>query len=78
MHFSEKMQRKILLTWNSYAKETKEERDARFQKMAYMRGYRMARVIKAWFNTIDLLKNKEQISNHALNSRVFRVKKQYF
>ena len=40
-----------------------------------MRGYRMARVIKAWFNTIDLLKNKEQISNHALNSKVFRVKK---
>ena len=38
----------------------------------------MARVIKAWFNTIDLLKNKEQISNHALNSKIFRVKKQYF
>ena len=75
MHYTEKMRRKILVTWNQYAHETKHDRDARFEKMAYMRGYRMARIIKAWFNTIDLLKNKEQITNHALNSRVFRIKK---
>ena len=37
----------------------------------------MSRIIKAWFNTIDLLKNEVQITNHALNTRVFRLKKYY-
>ena len=37
----------------------------------------MSKVIKAWFNTIDLLRNEVQITNHALNTRVFRLKKHY-
>ena len=48
----------IMVAWNQYAKETKVERDARLDKIHYMRQYRLSRVIKAWFNTIDLLRNE--------------------
>ena len=76
-HLMARMKRKIMLAWNKHAKATQVERYARADKMAYMRQFRLSRVIKAWFNTIDLLRNEEQVTNHALNTRVFRLKKHY-
>ena len=77
IHLSSRQKRKILIAWNQYAKGTKVVRDARLDKFNYMRQYKMSMIIKAWFNTIDLLKNEVQITNHALNTRDFRVKKYY-
>ena len=72
------MLQRIVTSWKERTAGNEEERHKRKAAMSHMTGYRMLHIIKAWFNQIDVLKHERVIQRDVLQSRISRLKRQYF
>ena len=43
-----------------------------------MQAFRLSRIIKSWFNLVDLLKHEHALHNNLLKSQASRLKRHYF
>lgn len=57
-HFKGRLLNRILMYWGQITIKNQAKRNKRKEIVTHMQVYQKARVVKAWFNKIDLLKHK--------------------
>lgn len=77
-HYREKMLRRIVSEWVTRTDENKIYRRKSRHALQTMLANRMTKIIKGWFNLVDLLKQEHALSNDILKSRASRLKRHYF
>lgn len=77
-HHQLRLLNRVIATWRQISSKNRPERLQTKVCIAHMSAFRLSRIVKGWFNQVDLLKHEQALQADVLRSRIIRLKRFYF